>query len=250
MTGLDLIEVATGAPARVVFTTRRGGVSTEGFAGLNLGTDRDDPDERVRANRARLCAALGIDPARVAMGRQVHGSGVREVVGPGDGGFTGRLRDWPEGDGLVTGEPGAALVVLGADCLPVALWRRDRPRVAAAHAGWRGLVAGVLEATVAALGEPDEVGAAIGPGIGPCCYPVSADVREAFAKRFGEDVVTGRAVDLTAAARVALASAGVPAGAVQSVGACTSCEPERFYSYRRDGAGTGRQAAVVWAVAA
>ncbi len=195
MSDLELIEVATGAPARAVFTTRRGGVSTGGFAALDLGLDRDDPDDRVRENRARVCAALGIDPERVAMGRQVHGAGVREVSG-GEGGFLGHLRDWPEGDGLVTATPGTALVVLGADCLPVAMWRRDVPRVAAAHAGWRGLVAGVLESTVAALGAPGAAGAAIGPGIGPCCYPVSAEVREAFAERFGQAVVVGGAVDL------------------------------------------------------
>ena len=250
MSALDLIEVPTGAPARAVFTTRRGGVSIDGFAELNLGPDRDDPDERVRANRARVCEALGLDPALVAMARQVHGAGVREVGGPGDGGFLGHLRDWPEGDALVTETPGAALVVLGADCLPVALWRHDRPRVAAAHAGWRGLVSGVLEATVAALGEPGAVGAAIGPGIGPCCYPVSAAVRERFAARFGDRVVSGDAVDLRAAARRALTAAGVPAAAIRSVDACTSCDPRRFYSYRRDGAATGRHAALVWAQAA
>ena len=220
MSGLDLIEVATGAPARAVFTTRRGGVSTGGFAALDLGMDRDDPDACVRENRARVCAALGLDPARVALGRQVHGAGVREVAGPGDGGFLGHLRDWPEGDGLVTAETGAALVVLGADCLPVVLWRRDRPRVAAAHAGWRGLAGGVLDG-----------------------------VREVFAGRFGTSVVRREAVDLAAAARVALVAAGVPDEAIRAVGACTSCDPERFYSYRRDGAGTGRQAGLVWAVA-
>ncbi len=249
MSGPALIEVATGARARAVFTTRAGGVSGGVFASLNLGPDRDDPDDAVRENRARVCAALGLDPDRVCMGRQVHGAGVREVAG-GGGGFLGSLRDWPEGDGMVTGDPGAALVVLGADCLPVLLWRRDRPRVGAAHAGWRGLVAGVLEETVAALGEPAEVGAAIGPGIGPCCYPVSAEVRGRFAERFGEGVVRGEAVDLAGAARRALAAAGVRDDAIAAVGACTSCEGGRFYSYRRDGAATGRQAGIVWAEAA
>jgi len=132
----------------------------------------------------------------------------------------------------------------------VLMWRRDRPRVGAAHAGWRGLVAGVLEATVGLLGEPGRVGAAIGPGIGPCCYPVSAEVRARFAERFGDSVIAGDAVDLAAAARRALARAGVPDAAVQTVEACTSCDPERFYSYRRDGASTGRQAGLVWAESA
>lgn len=249
MSALDLIEVATGGPARAVFTTRSGGVSAGGFAGLNLGVG-DDPDADVRENRTRLCAALDLDPARVAMGRQVHGAGVREVRDPGDGGFLGHLRDWPEGDALATSRPGTALAVLGADCLPVLMWRRDTPRVAAAHAGWRGLVGGVLEAAVAALGAPGAAGAAIGPGIGPCCYPVSAEVREAFAERFGSAVVRGEAVDLAAAARVALCAAGIPDEAVTAVGECTACDPGRFYSYRRDGAATGRQAGLVWATAA
>lgn len=250
MSGLDLIEIATGAPARAVFTTRRGGVSRGAFAALNLGPDRDDPDAHVRENRARLCGSLGVDPDRVSMGRQVHGAGVREVDAPGDGGFLGHLRDWPEGDGLVTESPAAALAVLGADCLPVLVWRRDRPRVGAAHAGWRGLVGGVVEATVAALGKPGATGAAIGPGIGPCCYPVSEEVRARFAERFGPEVIAGEAVDLAGAARRALVLAGVPAGTIHAVDACTACDPGRFFSYRRDGVGTGRQAGLIWAEAA
>ncbi|MBJ7457017.1 MAG: laccase domain-containing protein [Thermoleophilia bacterium] len=249
MSALELIEVPTGTAARAVFTTRAGGVSEGGFTSLNLGNDRQDPDARIRENRARLCAELGIDPGRVCMGRQVHGAGVREVP-DGDGGFLGHLRDWPDGDGMVTATPGVALAVLGADCLPVLLWRRDTHRVGAAHAGWRGLVAGVLEATARALGSPGEAGAAVGPGIGPCCYPVSGEVRDAFAGRFGAEVVVGEAVDLAAAARRALVAAGIPDEAVVTVGGCTACAPGRFYSYRRDGAGTGRQAGIVWAEAA
>jgi YfiH family protein len=238
-----------GAPAAAAFTTRRGGVSEGPFASLNLGSDRDDPDARVRANRERVCAALGVDASRTSMGRQVHGAGIRAVAEAPSGDFTGRLRGWPEGDGLVTELPGAPLVVLGADCLPVLLWRRDRPRVAAAHAGWRGLVAGVLERAVEAIGEPEALGAAIGPGIGPCCYPVSGEVRDRFAQRFGEGTLAGEAVDLAAAARTALVAAGVPGAAVSTIAACTSCEPERFFSYRRDGPATGRQAGVIWALA-
>jgi len=170
-------------------------------------------------------------------------------VGEGDdlGRFTGEMRGWPASDVLVTRAPGRALVVLGADCLPVLLWRRDRPAVAAAHAGWRGLVAGVVGEAVAALGDPELTGAAIGPGIGPCCYPVSDELRERFAERFGAGVVRGEAVDLAAAARVALTVAGVPATAVGGVDACTRCDGDRFYSHRRDGEDAGRHAGVVWA---
>jgi YfiH family protein len=245
---LETVEVAVDGPARAVFTTRRGGVSGGAFAGLNLGADTGDAPEAVRANRAALCERLGLDHERVSMGRQVHGAGVRDLGGPSrPGRFTGGLVGWPEGDGLATRRRGLGLVVLGADCLPVLLWRRDVPAVAAAHAGWRGLVAGVVRAAVAALGEPGRLGAAVGPGIGPCCYPVSAEVRDRFAAAFGREVVRPPAVDLAAAARAALVAAGVPAPAVATVDACTSCEPGRLYSYRRDGAACGRQAGVVWA---
>ncbi len=248
MSGPEVIEVATGTAARAVFTTRRGGGSTGDLASLNLSADRGDDDGAVRANRESLCAALGLDPSRVAMARQVHGAGVRVVGGDDDAGrFTGALRGWPESDALVTDEPGRGLMVLGADCLPVLLWRRDTPRVAAAHAGWRGLVAGVVERAVDALGAPGETGAAVGPGIGPCCYPVSAEVRERFAARFGDGVVRGEAVDLAAAAARALASAGVPPAAITVVAACTSCDAHDFYSHRRDGERSGRHGGIVWA---
>lgn len=241
-----LVEVDTGAPARAAFTTRAGGVSEGPLASLNLGADRGDRDDAVRENRRRLAVALGLDPGRVSMSRQVHGALVRRVDGDDDRDlFTGGLRGWPEGDALVTRQPGRALAVLGADCLPVLLWRRDVPAAGAAHAGWRGLVAGVLEAAVEALGDPARTGAAIGPGIGPCCYPVSADVRARFAARFGDEALAPPAVDLGAAARRALAGAGVPVSAIATVGACTSCEPGRFFSHRRDGEATGRQAGVV-----
>ena len=208
MSALPLIEVAVDGPARAVFTTRAGGASEGSYAGLNLGAATGDRPEAVRANRARVCAALGIDPERVTMGRQVHGATVRPVDAPTrPGRFTGGLRGWPAGDGLVTGRPRLPLVVLGADCLPVLLWRRDGPAVAAAHAGWRGLVEGVLPAAVAALGRPDRVGAAIGPGVGPCCYPVSRELRDRFAATFGDGVVHGAAVALARSARRALEAA-------------------------------------------
>lgn len=250
MSAPDPIAVDTaGAPARAAFSTRAGGVSAAPFRGLNLSADRGDDAAAVRENRRRLCTALGVDPDRVAMARQVHGAGVRVVGGDEHlGRFTGPLRGWPEADALVTREPGRALVVLAADCLPVLVWRRDRPAVAAIHAGWRGLVAGVVEAGVGALGAPDRLGAAVGAGIGPCCYPVSAEVRERFAARFGEDVVRGDAVDLVGAAERALVAAGVPAGSVTALGGCTSCDPARFWSHRRDGERAGRHCGVVWAL--
>jgi YfiH family protein len=243
------IEVALDAEpeVRAVFTTRAGGVSQGTYAGLNLGSTSGDAPARVRANRRRLCDALGLDRERVTMGWQVHGALVRRVEAPSrPGRFTGGLRRWPEGDGLVTDRAGLPLVVLGADCLPVLLWRRDTPAVAAAHAGWRGLLAGVLDAAATALGAPARVGAVVGPGVGPCCYPVDAALRERFAAAFGAGVVRAPAVDLQGAARAALARAGVPRSAVTVIEACTACQADRFYSHRRDGPASGRQAGLVW----
>jgi YfiH family protein len=248
VSALELIEVPTGAPARAVFTTRRGGVSEGPYAGLNLGSDRGDADEAVRANRLLLCEAVGVDPGAVSLGRQVHGAEVRELDAPSRPGlFAGDLRGWPDGDALATRRPGLGLMVLGADCLPVLLWRRDEPAVAAAHAGWRGLVGGVLASAVRALGRPERIGAAVGPGVGPCCYPVSAEVRDAFAAAFGEAVVRPPAVDLAAAARAALVAEGLEPSAITVVEACTSCEADRFHSYRREGDACGRQGGLVWA---
>jgi YfiH family protein len=246
--GPQPIAVATGAPVRAAFTTRAGGVSEGTYAGLNLGASTGDARERVRENRARACAALGFDPERATMGHQVHGTRVRLLGAPTrPGRFTGGLSRWPEGDALGTAAPGLPLVVLGADCLPVLIWRRDEgaPRVAAAHAGWRGLVGGILSAVVPSVGPPERLAAAIGPGVGPCCYPVDAALRDRFASVFGAATVRSPAVDLAAAARVALVRAGLPPSAVRAVEGCTACEPGRFFSHRRDGAATGRQAGLI-----
>jgi YfiH family protein len=225
-----LLEVPVDAPVRAVFTTRVGGVSVGRPGGLNLGAEVGDEDGAVRANRALLAA---------------H---VRRVAAPTrPGRFTGGLRGWPEGDGLATATPGLPLLVLGADCVPVLLWRRDVGGCAAAHAGWRGLVAGVVRAAVGSLGDPARVGAAVGPAVGPCCYPVDAALRDRFAARFGPETVRPPAVDLAGAARSELIAAGVPCSAIQVLEACTSCEAGRFFSHRRDGAGAGRQAGLVWA---
>lgn len=242
----QLIPVDAGRRVIACFTTRADGVSSGEWAGLNLGSTTGDNPAAVRENRRRLMATLRLDPERATLGCQVHGPDVREITAPTrPGRFTGALSGWPESDALTTDRAGIALVVLGADCLPVLLWRTDIPRVAAAHAGWRGLVAGILAGAVAALGDPAVTAAAIGPGVGPCCYPVDAELRATFADRFGAETVHGDAVDLALAARVELEALGIPGSAIHSIGACTSCEAARFYSYRRDGARTGRHAGVI-----
>lgn len=245
MTASDVIGVSTPPGVRAVFTTRRPGFSAGGFAERNLGGATDDEPDAVRANRRALCAELGLASRQVVMGTQVHGAVVRRCdrTDP-DLRFTEDLTGWPEGDGLTTTAAGVALVVVVADCVPVLLWRLDGDAVGAVHAGWRGLIDGAVEAGVHAL--DGAVGAAVGPCAGPCCYEVDPALRERFRGRFGAETVVGSHVDLPAATRAALIAAGVSPDAISVDGSCTVCDAERFFSYRRDGARTGRQAGVIW----
>ncbi len=242
---MELITVTTSAPVRAIFTTRIGGVSTDGWASLNLGVKTGDEHDRVVTNRTRLCDAIGL--RNVVIGHQVHGCDVREVGADArEGTFSAARTDWPDGDGLVTRSDRVALGVFGADCLPVLMWRVDTGAVGAAHAGWRGLVSGILTNLLTALGDPARTSVAIGPGIGACCYPVSGELRDVFRVRFGEDVVVGEAIDLAAAATANLVACGVSSASIARYGACTSCDARRFFSYRRDGGQTGRHAGFVW----
>ena len=219
------IELPT---ARAVFTTRRGGHSHGPYESLNLGRLTDDDEESVRRNRVALEADLGRPLAFV---RQVHGGDVIRRTAPSD--------PPPEADGHATAQREFAPTVLTADCLPIALAADGA--VAMLHAGWRGLAAGVVGEGVRALravGGRGPIGAAIGPGAGPCCYEVGEEVL----KVFGE---TGPNLDLKAIARARLQQAGV--AAVHDVGLCTICSsPDLFFSHRRDRGVTGRQAGIVW----
>lgn len=248
MTSVSLIAIDTGTQGvRGAFSTRIGGVSTGAHGSLNIGVTTGDDPALVASNRRLLAQAAGFDATRAATMCQVHGARVLQV-GPagGAGGYLGVVDGVGEADSLVTSSPGVALLALGADCLPVLVWDRQGRTVAAAHAGWRGLVEGVLEATVARVGDPTRLAAAVGPGVGPCCYPVDGALRDVMSTRFGAGVVEGAAVNLAAAARAALQACGIPGTAVSVVECCTSCDESRFFSYRRDGAGTGRHGGVVW----
>jgi YfiH family protein len=214
--------------ARVLFTTRAGGVSGGPYSSLNLGTNTDDDPAKVAENRARLAAMTG---AGLALGRQVHEAHVHSAQAPGHAGDT---------DGQATDRCGVACTVLTADCLPVALIAPGG--VAMLHAGWRGLAAGVLEEGVAALEDQGEITAAIGPGAGRCCYAVGDEVRQAFGDE-GPAVREGPNLDLPLIADRRLRRAGV--AEIHHTRACTMCD-ERFFSHRRDGGVTGRQAGVAW----
>jgi len=225
--------------ARAAFATRVGGVSAAPFDSLNLGVLTDDANEAVVANRRRLAGALGLDPVRIPIGLQVHGAELAFHTAPQDPSpYAVPGSALPEVDGHVVTAPGLAPLVLTADCLPVAL--HGPGGVAMLHCGWRGLAAGIVAAGAEAVGA---TAAAIGPGIGPCCYEVGDEVLGAFAG-LGEGVAAGRMLDLREVARRLLLAAGVER--IEAAGVCTSCEPELFFSHRRDAGRTGRQGALAW----
>lgn len=230
------------APAnvRTWVTERRGGVSAGGYASLNLAGHVGDASASVAANRERLRESLDL-PSEPVWLEQVHGTAVldldAEPVRPADGAVTGRL--------------GTVCVVLTADCLPVLLCDQTGRRVGVAHAGWRGLLGGVLPAAVQALGVPAAtVMAWLGPGIGPAAFEVGAEVRDAFvaadasaAAHFTANVRGRWQADLYALARSSLGRAGVET--VYGGGFCTFAERDRFFSHRRE-APCGRMATLIW----
>lgn len=225
--------------ARAAFSSRGGGASGPPYQSLNLAILTGDDVAAVRENRSRLAAAVGVDPRRVAIARQVHGAEVLHHDGPqAPSPFADTGPDPPQADGHHTSRDDMALLVFVADCLPLALWGPGG--VAMLHCGWRGMAAGIVERGVEAV---DAAAAAIGPGIGPCCYEVGDGVLSRFLP-LGEQVADGPALDLAATARALLRRAGVEQ--VETAGLCTSCEAELFFSHRRDGERTGRQAGLVW----
>ena len=237
---MKLIERDLGDAYYAAFSTRQGGVSEGNFESLNLGILTEDEPERVVENRRRLASAAGADPETATMAWQAHGSRVFEADGRG---IVKPGTDFQQGDGIWTEQPGRALSLLTADCFPVVLARRKgTPRLVVLHVGWRGVVEGILERGVDAVAGPAT--AAVGPGIGPCCYEVGKEVAEPFRARFGGDVLHRRNLDLAAAIEHGLRAAGVES--VDRTGHCTSCEPELFFSHRRDEGRTGRQGVIAY----
>jgi len=235
MTALELMRWDAPGPYEVAFSSRTGGVSDDAYASLNLGLLSGDNRERVRENRRRLYEAAGAHRERVSWPRQMHGAAVVRAGSRGD-----------EADAIWTDEAREPVMVVTADCVPVALVRiGGRPGVALVHVGWRGLLAGVVAAAVDALGGK-LVAAAIGPGIGPCCYDVGKDVAEPVRAAFGARLVRAGRLDLPGAVERALVAAGCVR--VDRIGECTACHPERYFSHRRDAGLTGRQGAIAYVV--
>lgn len=242
-TAIDWIAPDWPAPAhvRVLSTLRAGGISVGPYASLNLAAHVGDRPDAVSANRLLLREAAHL-PAEPLWLEQVHGTNV--IRHPGDSVAV-------RADASVAFEPSRVCAVMTADCLPVVLTDRGGTRVGVAHAGWRGLLDGVVEATIAALdASPAQLFAWLGPAIGPDAFEVGDEVRSAFAARnpaagacFRPNERNRFQADLTGLARLALAKAGVRS--VQGGGWCTHHESERFFSFRRDGV-TGRMATLAW----
>jgi polyphenol oxidase len=233
------LGAAPGGVGVVGFGSRVGGVSPAPYDSLNIGVLTDDADANVVVNRGRLAAAVGADPHDVPIGLQVHKADIavhegRQEPSP----FAEPGTKLEEVDGHVVLGPGLAPLVLTADCLPVAL--AGPGGIAMLHCGWRGLAAGIVGRGAEMV---EATSAAVGPGIGPCCYEVGPEVLDAFAD-LGEGIADGRMLDLPEVARRLLARAGVEA--VESAGLCTFCEPELFFSHRRDKGVTGRMGNLAW----
>ena len=237
----DVIVPAWGIPenVRALQTTRHGGVSRGPWAALNLGDHVGDDPAAVAANRASLRSLLPAEPAWL---RQVHGTVAVDAA---------EAAEMPGADASWTRRPGVVCAVMTADCLPVLLCDREGSVVAAAHAGWRGLLAGVIESTIAAMGAaPANLLAWLGPAIGPDAFEVGDEVRDAFLAAdagAAEAFVPVRAgkwlCDLPSLARRRLAATGVTA--VAGGDECTVADAGRYFSYRRDGT-TGRMASLIW----
>ncbi len=225
------------------FTTRSGGVSRPPWESANLGGAVGDDPAAVAENWSRLERATGLRFARV---RQVHGARVARDVDP--------AAPAEEADAVVSARPGVAACVSVADCVPILLADPGTGAVAAVHVGWRGTIARAaaegVRALVAAGADASRLLAAIGPSIGPCCYEVSQDLADRFARELGPDVVVagdrgGPHLDLWRANARVLAESGLRAERVDVLRRCTSCERDRFFSHRRDAGRTGRQVGYV-----
>jgi YfiH family protein len=220
------------------FPTRAGGVSTGKRASLNLGARWGDDPAQVHENRRRVADAAGFDLARLQMTRHVHGTRVWVVGDPAP--------EPAEFDVIVAATPGDTLAAFAADCIPL-VFADPVARVAgAAHAGWRGTVNGAAVNAVRAMRDrfgsrPEDVRVALGPSIGPCCFEVGDEVVAAFRAAFGDLpglVVDGprkQHIDLRRATRAQLEREGVRSAAIDDQPPCTRCDPDRFFSYRRDG---------------
>jgi YfiH family protein len=244
-------ELLSRAGFQHAFFTRQGGVSSAAYASLNLSLDVGDRAEDVAENRCRVARVLGVSEERVLVPRQVHGS---DVLWVGEAAIAEDVAR-RAADGIIADAPGLACAVRTADCVPILMADRETRRVAAVHAGWRGVVQGVAPAAVrffrARGSRPEHLLAAIGPHISPAAFEVGKEVAEQLAAASPTSgAVTSLTepkahVDLTLILIAQLEQMGVPVANVDVLPGCTFLQPERFFSYRRDGKASGRQVSAI-----
>lgn len=235
------------------FTTRLGGVSPKPYDSLNLSMHRGDTEENVAENFRRLAENVGFDLQNLVLSHQTHSDMIRAVTAEDAQGLD--HHNYPECDGLITNTPGVALWVFTADCTPILLHDPVTGAVGAVHAGWRGTAARIAKKAVQAMTrefdcKPENIRAAIGPNIGPCCFQTDGDVPQAMLEAVGERAEShirsqdGKYyVNLKAINRLILQDAGVQNIAISQ--ACTMCRPDLFWSHRRTGKERGSQGAVI-----
>lgn len=238
------------------FLTRIGGVSTGPFASLNF-KEHDGDSGDAEENRARMGRLLRVDVERLFTVRQVHGDRVVVVESGSEDSSLLHDGERPEGDAILTNKKGLAIGVLTADCVPIILVDPVQEVVGIVHAGWRGTVAGICGKAVTKMGDhfgshAEDISAAIGPAIGPCCYEVGEEVAVHFRtglfqeKEVVVQINDGRLqLDLQKANQLLLLESGVEDCNISISPFCTSCSSDLFFSYRRDGAPTGRQLSFV-----
>lgn len=237
------------------FTTRLGGVSTGHLASLNLGEHRDDAEDAVRENYKRICRALDFPLEKLVFSKQVHRADVRRVTELDSHTLFSPVPY--EADGLITDIPGLPLIVFTADCIPVLLCDPVRGAIGAVHAGWRGTVLDIVGAAVRKMAEefgckPENIQAAIGPGISQCCFETGPEVPEAVLAELGTDGNTfikqsGEKfkVDLKGVNRYLLHRAGVPTAQIAVSPECTMCNPDKYWSHRFTKGVRGSQASLI-----
>ncbi len=244
---------AEGITASHCFTTRHGGVSTGSQSSLNLAIGRGDSMENVEENLRILGSALDFDPEKLVMTMQIHSDIVRAVTDRDCSGFC--HQNYPKCDALVTNTPGVALLIFTADCTPLLFHDPVTGAVGAAHAGWRGTAQAIGARVVEAMAEnfgskPEDIRAAIGPNVGMCHFETDADVPQAMIAAFGSEVnefieKKGEKyfLDLKAINALVLRRAGVRH--IEISGACTMCQPDRFWSHRVTRGDRGSQGAII-----
>lgn len=240
------------------FTTRHGGVSKGPYSSLNMALHVGDNGDDVAANRAIACQALGINPAALVAGQQVHGDRVQVVTAAHRGRGAADYQDaLAETDALVTNVPGLPLISCYADCVPLFFYDPVQRAVGLAHAGWRGTVLQIGRATVQTMireyqCRPSNILAGIGPSIGPCCYEINHQVLAPLQKSFSEWPALVRQtgpdhwrLNLWEANRQGLLAAGIAAAHIAVAAVCTACHQDQYFSFRAEKGTTGRMASII-----